>query len=335
MVDNDPFRSDYTTADTVGHVAWTNRASDRLNRLTPLLANKPTVIGSRSGNDALASLISQLANLGLITDGTTATTSGVAPSPAAVLNIGSGAGQNHFKVQVAPTGASSYVEYTQDDIQNGYAESPYFYVTSDNWVHFQSRVDGPTTSGSSFARSELREMDLDGTTNMAFNARTNTHRILGTSRITHQMANKPEIVIAQMHDGNRDRIAIRTQAISSANPTVTALSIRINGSIGDKSGTGGNGWQESSAYVLNRVVSWKIEGVNDVWKVYIDDMTTPKVTVPAAGLSSTSTAWYFKAGAYLQSSTSDDAGSEYGAVELHRLQHWHTGWPTNQAIPSL
>lgn len=251
--------------------------------------------------------------------------------PRDVLNLGTGVGKNHYYLQAAVDGESSYRAITLPELVGGFELSPYFQTVTDGGgverVRLRASVGGPTTSGTKYARCELRELDQAGN-NIAFAPASGTHRQLGKSTIEHLPTNKPETVIAQLHDGNRDRIAIRTQA--GPGGSGNKISVRVNGSVSSP------GWQATANYVLGTEVSWKIECVSGTWRVYIDDMTTPKVTVAHSAIVSSSTSYYFKAGNYLQSEpTVNDAPTEYGSVLLRDLMHWHTGWTTNQAFPVL
>lgn len=235
-----------------------------------------------------------------------------APTTDSILNIGNATGQNHFDVQVAPTGASDYVLHTMAEIAGGYDENPYFTVNADGTaVQFLTYMNAPTTSGSSYPRCELREVNADGT-NMAFDALTGTHVLHGKSKITHLTANVPAVVVAQLHNGDTDRISIRTQLISGN----IDLLCRINGS-----SSGLPRFQDS--YVVGTEFEWKIEVSDGVASIYYNDMTTPLFTSTAL-VSTGGPTWYFKAGCYAQSNTSTDAGTDWSSVELRDLTCSHS-----------
>lgn len=268
-------------------------------------------------------------------------------TPATVLNLGpqtAGAtGRNHFLLQSARVGDSSARSISQSLVAGGFEESPYFTcTTAKTAVQMQVAVGAPPTSGSSYARCELRELDTSGA-NMGFDALdSGTHRLHGRTKITHLMAVKPEIVIAQLHNGSSDRVAIRTQLVSGT----VRLRVRINGSTATLDATSPinpsgtdlvNGGAGGTSGIVGVEFEWKIELVNGTARVYVartdgtlGNMTTPVVTSTAL-VSTGSASWYFKAGVYLQSQSGvdGDSDSDYGSVELRDLQHWHTGWPTN------
>lgn len=245
------------------------------------------------------------------------------PSPASVLNIGTRDGQTHFGLQMARDGDPSATIKTQAEVAAGFEESPYFVTNAAKTVvSMRASVNGPVVGSSNYARSELRESGLTGA-DFLFNAvDSGTHRMHGRTKITHLMAVLPEVVVAQLHNGTTDRVAIRTQLVSGT----IRLRIRVNGSTAtlDAGGT-----DLYNPYVPGTEFEWMIEVVNGSLKVYINDMVTAKVT-SAALVTTGSSSWYFKAGVYLQSQNGVDGDSptDYGAVELRDLWNWHTGWPT-------
>jgi hypothetical protein len=229
-------------------------------------------------------------------------------SPGSILNIGPGAA-NHFDVQVAPTGAGSIATHTQAEIAAGYTEDPYFKSVSTPQgpaVEFYARLDAPTTSGSLYSRSELREVTADGS-NMGFDINVGTHDYHGFSRVIHSPPTKPDIVMAQIHNGNADRVALRTQIVSGT----TRLRLRVNGS-------SVNG-DITNPYVNGTWVEWRFLIQDGALTVWVNDMVTPFYTA-AAGVFTPVTpleSWYGKAGCYNQSQAGvDDVGTEYGQTQL-------------------
>lgn len=240
-------------------------------------------------------------------------------TPAQVLNIGALPGQNHFALQVAPVGETVVQVKTQADLASGYDLDPNFHRILENdgtsRVQFWARMDGATTSGSSYSRTELRELQQDGVTNVGFDVSTGTHWMRGKSRITHLSAVKPEVVIAQLHNGDADRIAIRTQVISG----VTKLLVRVNGSAVTP--------RLYETYITGTEFEWMIKVVNGIGYVYFNDMLNPFITTVAMTPTTGVNTWYFKAGAYAQSNVAGgETATDYDAVQLRDLQHWHTGW---------
>jgi hypothetical protein len=236
-------------------------------------------------------------------------------TPSELLDIGASR-QNHYEVQVAPTGASDVVVYSQDEIEAGYSEDPCFVVTPDGKaVQFYTRMDAPTTSNSDYPRSELREVEADGS-KMEFDPFTGVHRLSGRTRITHLPPNKPEVVIAQLHNGDRDRVAIRTQLVSD----IIRLRVRVNGSSVTP--------ELANPYEVGTEFGWMIEIDNGHVSVYYAEgdnplPPTPIITSDALEPTDDPSKWYFKAGAYVQSNTDTDDPTEYVAVELRDLRTEH------------
>jgi hypothetical protein len=247
-------------------------------------------------------------------------------SPGSILNIGPGAA-NHFDVQVAPTGAGSIATHTQAEIAAGYMEDPYFKSVSTPQgpaVEFYARLDAPTTSGSLYSRSELREVTADGS-NMGFDINVGTHDYHGFSRVIHSPPTKPDIVMAQIHNGNADRVALRTQIVSGT----TRLRLRVNGS-------SVNG-DITNPYVNGTWVEWRFLIQDGALTVWVNDMVTPFYTA-AAGVFTPVTpleSWYGKAGCYNQSQAGvDDVGTEYGQTQLRGLTVSHTAPATGAGVVS-
>lgn len=252
-------------------------------------------------------------------------------TPGTVLNIGpdqlSRRGLNHFSVQVARDGDSAITTKSSLDIAAGYMESPYYVVagTAERpTVQMRASVGGPITSGTTYARCEHREQDASGVDYTFDPFAVGTHRLHGRTKITHLPPSKPEIVYAQLHNGAADRVALRTQVISAATKNLA----RINGSAVTP--------RFSEGYVTGTEFEWMIEVVGTgaatcTVNIYYNDMITPFITSTALA-STGSASWYFKTGCYLQSDTTTDIATEYGAVELRDLWHSHSSWTTPKAF---
>ncbi|MFI0435783.1 MAG: polysaccharide lyase family 7 protein [Parachlamydiaceae bacterium] len=230
-------------------------------------------------------------------------------TPGSVLNIGPDWRQNHFELQLAKNGEFKSQVYSQEEIAAGFEEAPYFVVVPYRYhqaVQFWVRVDSATTTGSFYPRSELRQVTSDGS-KAAFNAFKGTYSLEGKTRITHLPPIKPEVVIAQLFDGEVDRVAIRTQVIKGQ----INLVVRINGKAMKP--------YLSAPYVLNTEFYWKIFIQNGLVSIYFNDMTTPVITNQPL-ISEARASWYFKAGCYSQTNNKIEKNpDEYVSVELRDL----------------
>jgi hypothetical protein len=84
---------------------------------------------------------------------------------------------------------------------------PWFVDTGDRLV-FRADVDGVTTTNSGYPRSELREMNPDGT-RAAWSSSKGLHTLTGACEIRKVPGLKPSVVIAQIHDAADDVVMLR------------------------------------------------------------------------------------------------------------------------------
>lgn len=175
-------------------------------------------------------------------------------------------------------------------------------------VLFQAPVNSPTTSGSKYPRSELREMTDGGKGMASWSSAAGTHRMTVTEAFTHLPLGKPDLVGAQIHDADDDITVIRLEG--------TKL--------------------------------WITEGDNPHHKLITDrytlgtrfevtyDVSGGKVRVFYNGELQTTIAdrfrgAYFKAGAYTQANCTNSspcAADNYGETAVYRVSTFHqvTTW---------
>lgn len=128
--------------------------------------------------------------------------------PADVLDL------TGWKVQLPIGDEEDPDEVTQPDLAS-YAVDPWFVPTSDcDGVQFRSAVNGVTTGGSSYPRSELREMTADGSDEAAWSADSGTHTMVINQAITHLPNDKPHVVAGQIHGGDDDVSVFRLEGSS-------------------------------------------------------------------------------------------------------------------------
>ncbi|MEH1168699.1 polysaccharide lyase family 7 protein [Micromonospora sp. CPCC 205539] len=128
--------------------------------------------------------------------------------PADVLNL------TNWKITL-PTGASESPTEVKQPALDTFQVSPWF-VTADSCraVQFRAPVNGVTTSGSGYPRSELREMTNNGTSNASWSSTSGTHTLVVDGAFTALPAGKPHAVIAQIHDGDDDVTVFRLEGSS-------------------------------------------------------------------------------------------------------------------------
>lgn len=269
----------------------------------------------------------------------------MAEAPGTLLNIAGLAGRNRFAAQLARTGDTDILVKTQDELADGYSESPWLVTNAAGTaVRLRAPVDGPTTAGTSFTRAELRELDLTGA-NMKFNPYDGgRHYLKGKLTITHHPTSGADIanigiVTAQLHNGNRDRLAWRTQYVSGTlrdryrengssvwqGTDTTSGNLEI---VPNPNATGSNIIGVEFPFMLDVHDG---DGTSCIADFYINDLTTPwrrNTNFFDTAFDNHPDGWYFKCGAYTQFTSANVASSEYGEVQLRDLEHWHTGWPT-------
>ncbi|MET0392927.1 MAG: polysaccharide lyase family 7 protein [Chitinophagaceae bacterium] len=223
--------------------------------------------------------------------------------PADVLNLA------NWKITLpfdGSDGNSDADEVKQPDLAT-YSHATYFHNnTANTGVIFQAHTGGATTSGSSYPRSELREMTGNGATNASWSSGSGTHTMEIDQAITHLPVEKPHIVAGQIHDGGDDVIVFRLEG--------QKLFIDINGD---------DGPTLTSGYVLGTRFRVKFVVSNNQTQCYYNDVLKYTLNQSYSGA-------YFKAGAYTQSSCKpgknpgpDESCDAYGEVVIYNVTVSH------------
>ncbi len=190
----------------------------------------------------------------------------------------------------------------------------YFDRQSGPSIMFRARVDGVTTSGSSFPRSELREMTQDGQYNRAaWTSKCGTHKMTITQAITAQpdrTSPVDPVVAGQIHDGGVD------------GGHGDVVMIRLEGSRLFVEGDGIERGTLDSSYALNEkftvVVTADINGID----VSYTNQNGSTATLSNIQPQVNNEQWFFKAGCYTQANTSNGTG--YGEVIIYDLDVEHS-----------
>lgn len=182
---------------------------------------------------------------------------------------------------------------------------------SRNGVIFTARVGGVTTKNSHYPRSELREMQ--GGEKAAWSNPGGTHTLEVREAILEVPKVKPEVVAAQIHDGDDDVLQIRLEG--------ERLSVQ--------SDDGESETVIDPAYRLGTPYDLKIVAEDGRVDVHYNG-------AKKAELNKSGTGWYFKVGAYVQSSTEKgDREGTPGAVAVYALKVTHTGGPDAEGASRL
>lgn len=135
--------------------------------------------------------------------GPTAAVAAACDYPAQVLDL------RNWKIQLPIGGDEDPDEVKQPSLAT-YRVDPWFVVDDAcGGVRFRAAVNGVTTSGSNYPRSELREMN--GTANAAWSSNSGTHAMTIDQTVTRLPNDKPHLVVGQIHGGDDDVSVFRVE----------------------------------------------------------------------------------------------------------------------------
>lgn len=222
--------------------------------------------------------------------------------PAQILDL------TNWKLQLPlPGNPDSIVEIKQPQLAQ-YAKSPYFIVANTKncgaGVRFRAPINGAHTSGSHYARSELREMTPDGMSNASWSSTVGTHTFDETVAFIATPTGKPDVVGAQIHNATED---ISLLVLRGTNLYVT------------NSGAGTFALV-SNSYKLGTNINmrWTVSG--GTTQAFVNGVLQLSFDRAYAGA-------YFKAGAYPQASCQNASpckSSNYGSTIITKLMVSHT-----------
>ncbi|GAB4086295.1 polysaccharide lyase family 7 protein [Myceligenerans cantabricum] len=235
---------------------------------------------------------------GTLTMGSSAAAAPPCDYPAQQLDL------ENWKVTLPTGSSSSPTEIKQPDLET-FSVAPWFQVNARcTGVQFRAAVNGVTTSGSGYPRSELREMADGGTEQASWSATSGTHTMVFREAFNHLPEDKPHVVGAQIHDGDDDVTVFRLEG--------TSLYV-----------TKGNDTHHkliTSDYQLNTVFEGKFVVSGGQIKVYYNGVLQTTIAHTSSGN-------YFKAGGYTQANcgnSSPCSSSNYGQVSIYKLQVTHS-----------
>jgi hypothetical protein len=177
----------------------------------------------------------------------------------------------------------------------------YFRLTdAQDGVVFRAPAGGVTTENSNYPRSELREMD--GTEHAAWSSTTGTHVLDVRQAITEVPPVKPDVVAAQIHDGDDDILQIRLEG--------STLAVQYDD--GEKQVVLDDDYRLGTAYDIRIVVS---DG-----RIAVFHNGEQKADIAQRGIG-----WYWKVGVYTQSNAErGDRPDAAGEVVVHSLRIDHS-----------
>lgn len=227
----------------------------------------------------------------------TAQTAAGAELPSEVLDL------SDWKVTLPIGEDEDPTEISQPDL-DGYSHDPFFTVSgSGDAVRFRAPVNGVTTGGSGYPRSELREMEDGGGDETEWSSTSGTHTLTVREAFTHLPKEKPEVVGAQIHGGDDDVTALR---VKGEELWITEGDTSEHHLITDE-------YELGTVFELKYVVSG-----GEIEVYFNGELETT--------LDHSDPTNYFKAGAYTQADcekSSPCSEDNYGEVEIHDLKVTH------------
>jgi hypothetical protein len=200
-----------------------------------------------------------------------------------------------------PTGSSGDpIEIMQPKLDSFELDPWFITLPEAGAIRFRAAVNGVTTSGSDYPRTELREM-TDSETKASWSSEIGKHSLYIDQAITAVPSTKQDVVAGQIHDDERDIIVIRLD--------YPVLHIRINGT---------NVQTLDQNYTLGKRFNIKFEVSDNQTKVYYNNSVEPVYT-----LSKNYSDAYFKAGVYPQSNCDKEkvqslcTNNNYGEVVIY------------------
>ncbi|MCP3801183.1 polysaccharide lyase family 7 protein [Allokutzneria sp. A3M-2-11 16] len=206
--------------------------------------------------------------------------------------------------ETLPTGSSGKPKEVKQPELATFSADPWFVpLPGCNGVRFRAAVNGVTTSGSSYPRSELREMTNNGKDNAAWSSNSGKHTLEVEAAVTHLPNDKPHVVAAQIHGGDDDVSVFRIEGN------------KVYITNGDNS----KYHLVTSDYQLGKKFTARFEVSGGKIKAYFDGKLQTTLSKSFSGA-------YFKTGAYTQancSKSSPCSSSNYGEVHVFRVNVTH------------
>lgn len=215
------------------------------------------------------------------------------------------------------TGDSASITAAQ--LTSGYSNALYFYTGSDGAMTFWAPVDGATTSGSSFPRSELREQISPPSNEINWRG-YGKHIFSATCKVT-EVPSTAKVIIGQIHTKTGDaRPLVKLQY---SNGTIEAL-VKVYTSDTMPNTDNKLTFQNVG---LNNLISYTIQNENGLVTVTVNGLTLSTNTF-LTDPDWANQEFYYKAGSYCQDNVG--SSSEGARVAFYALARSHAPSITNQ-----
>lgn len=206
-------------------------------------------------------------------------------------------------------------EHLADELVSGKTWPPFYRVDeADRSVVFRAPVNGVTTSGSGYPRSELREMN--GAEKAAWNADDGKfHAMLVELAFTVLPIGKPHVVGAQIHATSDDYSVLRLEGS------------KLWATLGDNKHL-----LLTDSYVLGTKITYAFVVGNGRCQLFLNGNLQGELD------ASDLTKAYFKTGAYTQAKTGQEgvpsSSSNYGEVRVYQVKVTHGARPASVVFPT-
>lgn len=248
---------------------------------------------------------------GTTTNGGTTTPPVVtAATIASVLDINANATGNHYYLGVGYKPPKAMTSISMAQLVSGWSDPDYAFPTpAGTAVTLKAYVDGNTTSGSNYPRTEFRETNADGSL-AAWAAADGKHHLSATTICSHLPPNHPSAVFAQIHDDQSDSFQFRVDE--------GVLGVKVGGLWPANNGG------KLTKYTFGDPLIWDLELDAGELSFYLSGQL---VFQSPWFKSLAKKVQYFKSGLYLQTggkSQYTEPAGEYGQVTLAALSTSHS-----------
>ncbi|MFL6090932.1 MAG: polysaccharide lyase family 7 protein [Aeromicrobium sp.] len=264
------------------------------------ITNHVTVKVGCAGKVTLYNGSSSTVDLAADIDGSYRSNAARSGPPAAVLS--NDPASWNWKLALPIAGTDGFAAQISQPALATYQHDQFFHINdAGDGVVFRAPVEGATTSGSEYPRTELREMKNNGKDEAGWSSGTGEHVMIICQAITATPPVKPHVVAGQIHSSSNDVMEIRLEG--------KRLFVESNGTERGNLDTN---------YTLGTVFTVEVRA--NAAGITVAYNGSPKVAYTKTG-----SGWYFKAGSYPQSNLSkgDQAGS-YGEVVIYSLSVQHS-----------
>jgi hypothetical protein len=206
-----------------------------------------------------------------------------------------------------------------------FTDGDFFANSAGDGVVFRAGVDGATTSGSKYPRSELRELTPEGEP-AAWSAETGTHTMTISGSVDHLPMNKPQVVAAQIHTAHgSDALELMatgycTEKYCGPYRNTPKGTVQL---VTKENGDQSHGLVDPQYALGTRyTVSVEVAAGRRVTITY-RNLASGYTSTRSFTIESTDTL-YFKAGCYTQSNLSRDSSSAFGQTTVNAVTVKHT-----------